>query len=155
MSQKSLNKRLSTAYYLSRFLWLVVILIAIVFIFMHALQYYGFDPEVFGRYWPQKYLLIGHISGGMLALLIGPFQFSSRFRNKYLSIHRQIGKIYVLAILIGSLCAIGLAFTVAMDVHWTWAISLIGLALPWMITVIMALQEHPIKKNKYSSRLDD
>ena len=146
MSQKSLAKKSTTAYYLSRFLWLMVILVAIVFIFMHALQYYGFDPEVFGRYWPYKYLLVGHVTGGMLALLIGPFQFSSRFRNNYLSIHRQIGKIYVIAILIGSFSAIGLAFTVAMEVHWTWAISLLGLALPWMITVIMAFRSIRLKR---------
>jgi uncharacterized membrane protein len=146
MAPHSLEKKHSLAYYLGRALWLVLILVALAFIFMHALQYYGFDPDVFGRYWPQKYLLIGHVSGGILALLIGPFQFSSRFRTKYLSIHRNIGKIYIVAILLGSICAIGLAFTVALEFHWTWALSLIGLALPWTTCVLMAYRSIRLKR---------
>jgi uncharacterized membrane protein len=128
----------SWEYYLTRGLLVGVILLSFAFIFMHALQYFGFNQEVFGRYWPYKFILVGHVGGGILALVIGPFQFSSRFRNKFLSIHRLIGKVYILAILVASAGALALAFTVAMDVHWTWALALIGLALPWTICVLMA-----------------
>ena len=144
--KEPIEKSHSPYFYFTRLLWIGVILLALVFIFMHAIQYFGFDPEVFGRYWPYKYLLIGHVGGGILALVIGPFQFSSSFRNKYLSIHRLIGKVYIIAILIGSFCAVTLAFTVAMDVHWTWALSLIGLAFPWTICVLMAFRSIRLRR---------
>jgi uncharacterized membrane protein len=146
MTPDSISKKFDLTRYLGRILWVLVILTAIVFIIRNALPYFGFDSEVFGRYWPQKYLLIGHISGGVLALVLGPFQFSNRFRNKYLKVHRQLGKVYVTAILIGSICAIGLSLTVAMDIHWTWALSLIGLAIPWMTTVLMAYRSIRLKR---------
>lgn len=40
-----------------------------------------------------------HIGGGMLALLFGPFQFSSRLRRRQRVLHRSFGKLYVAAIL--------------------------------------------------------
>jgi uncharacterized membrane protein len=41
-----------------------------------------------------------HISGGMLALIIGPFQLLSVSRKKFRKAHRTLGKIYVAAILL-------------------------------------------------------
>lgn len=92
----------------------------------------------------QKYLvniiqkLNGHISGGLLAIVIGPFQFWKTFRTKYKKAHRILGVIYLIAIVIGSISATYLAWTVALNTHWTWAISLQGLAFAWIVTVAMA-----------------
>ena len=138
--------KLSTKTLLTKLLWAVVIITAVFFIVRNALPYFGFDPEVFGRYWPYKYLLVGHIAGGVLALAIGPFQFSSSFRQKYLTSHRQIGKVYIISILIGGICSLGLAGTVAMDVHWTWALALVGLAVPWILCVLMAFRSIKLKR---------
>lgn len=124
--------------FIYKVLWGGVILTALFFIVTNALPYFGFDPEVFGRYWPYRFILIGHVGGGILGLVIGPFQFSSSFRKKYLSTHRLIGKIYIAAILVASICSIALAFTVGMNVHWTWAMSLVGMAFPWIICILMA-----------------
>jgi uncharacterized membrane protein len=131
---------------LTNILWVGVIAVAVFFIFRNALPYFGMDPEVFGNYWPHRFALIGHVGGGVLALTLGPLQFSKRFRNKYLSIHRIIGKVYVAAILIGAICALNLAFTVAMELHWTWAWSLIGLAFPWIICVLMAFRSIKLRR---------
>src|SRR5271154_2688873 len=43
-----------------------------------------------------RHLLIPHTLAGVLALLIGPIQFSSRFRQRYLKFHRILGRIYVI-----------------------------------------------------------
>src|SRR5271167_2007062 len=42
-----------------------------------------------------RQLLIPHTLFAMMALLIGPIQFSSRFRRRHLKIHRVLGRIYV------------------------------------------------------------
>ena len=127
-------------------LWGGTIILALFFIVKYAIQYFGFDPEVFGRYWPYRFILVGHVGGGILGLILGPFQFSKSFRNKHLSIHRLIGKIYIVAVLVASVCAIVLAFTVGMDVHWTWALSLVGLALPWITCVLMAYRSIRLRR---------
>jgi uncharacterized membrane protein len=40
-----------------------------------------------------------HITGGMLALVTGPLQFVPAFRNRFLHVHRFLGKVYLGAIL--------------------------------------------------------
>jgi len=54
-------------------------------------------------------LLIPHSVAGTLALLIGPINFSSRIRQRYLSLHRILGRIYVVSVFIGSFTGIALA----------------------------------------------
>src|SRR6201997_5937278 len=56
-----------------------------------------------------RHLLIPHTLSGVLALLIGPIQFSSRFRKRYLKLHRVLGRIYVVSVFIGSFTGIALA----------------------------------------------
>ncbi len=50
--------------------------------------------------------LLTHIFGSMVALLLGAFQFPIRFRNRHLSLHRWLGRVYLLAVLIGGVAAL-------------------------------------------------
>lgn len=102
------------------------------------LKYFGMDKEVLGRYWDVKWWLIGHLSGGILALLLGPFQFWSYFRNRYRKLHRGMGKIYLIAILVASLLSIYMAWTISIKTHFTWALSLQVLSFTWLATSFMA-----------------
>ncbi len=54
-------------------------------------------------------LLIPHTLAGTLALLIGPLNFSSRIRQRYLSLHRILGLVYVVSVFVGSFTGIALA----------------------------------------------
>jgi len=56
-----------------------------------------------------RHLLIPHTISGVLALLAGPLQFSSRLRERHLRFHRTLGRVYVIAVLIGSFTGIALA----------------------------------------------
>ncbi|MEO6815785.1 MAG: DUF2306 domain-containing protein [Edaphobacter sp.] len=56
-----------------------------------------------------RHLLIPHALSGVMALLIGPIQFSSRFRQRHLQLHRILGRIYVIAVFVGSFTGIALA----------------------------------------------
>ncbi|QOR67823.1 DUF2306 domain-containing protein [Cytobacillus suaedae] len=51
-----------------------------------------------------------HIFTAVIPLLIGPLLFVKKLRNKYLQIHRNAGKVYVVMILISSVVGIYLAF---------------------------------------------
>lgn len=56
-----------------------------------------------------RHLLIPHTICGTLALLIGPMQFSSRLRQRYLKLHRMLGRVYVFSVFIGAFTGIALA----------------------------------------------
>ncbi len=56
-----------------------------------------------------RHLLIPHALCGIIALLAGPVQFSSRLRQRRLKIHRVLGRIYVVSVFIGALTGIALA----------------------------------------------
>ncbi|MFN7249937.1 MAG: DUF2306 domain-containing protein [Anaerobacillus sp.] len=51
-----------------------------------------------------------HIMTAALPLVIGPFLFVKKWRNRYLELHRNFGKIYVIMILISSIVGIYLSF---------------------------------------------
>ena len=48
------------------------------------------------------FFLIPHGIAGVLATALGPFQFSTRFRQKRLALHRLMGKIYVISICVAA-----------------------------------------------------
>jgi uncharacterized membrane protein len=54
-------------------------------------------------------LLIPHTLCGLIALLAGPLQFSSHFRQRHLKFHRVLGRLYVISVFIGALSGIALA----------------------------------------------
>lgn len=56
-----------------------------------------------------RHLLIPHTIAGTLALLIGPINFSSRIRQRYLRLHRVLGRVYVVAVFVGAFTGISLA----------------------------------------------
>jgi uncharacterized membrane protein len=78
----------------------VIMTLACVTITVIVSRYLTFDPEV---YFPQqlepylqhKFALGVHVLSGMLALLIGPFQFARRLRRRFVPVHRFMGATYV------------------------------------------------------------
>ncbi len=56
-----------------------------------------------------RHLLIPHTLAGVIALLAGPLQFSSRLRQHYLKFHRVLGRIYVGCVFVGASTGIALA----------------------------------------------
>src|SRR6202046_3426326 len=56
-----------------------------------------------------RQLLIPHTLSGVIALLSGPIQFSSRFRQRHLKFHRVLGRIYVVSVFIGAATGVALA----------------------------------------------
>jgi uncharacterized membrane protein len=56
-----------------------------------------------------RHLLIPHTLAGIFALLIGPINFSSRIRQRYLKLHRVLGRIYVVSVLVGAGTGVALA----------------------------------------------
>jgi uncharacterized membrane protein len=56
-----------------------------------------------------RQLLLPHTLSGVIALLSGPIQFSSRFRQHHLKFHRVLGRIYVISVFVGAATGVALA----------------------------------------------
>jgi uncharacterized membrane protein len=58
---------------------------------------------------PVKWLMLPHGIAGALALLLAPFQFSTRLRKRSLRLHRILGRLYVAGVAVAAPAAIPIA----------------------------------------------
>ena len=89
----------------------------------------------------------GHITLGGLALVIGWLQFSNELRIKKTELHRTIGKVYVISVLISGICGLFIALNATGGI-----ISVLGfftLGLIWLTTTILGFKA--IKKGNIKS----
>jgi uncharacterized membrane protein len=77
-----------------------------------------------------------HIFLGGIALLTGWSQFSTRIRNKNLSIHRTLGKIYVIVCMISGSAGLYISFFATGGWIASWGFG--ALAVFWLITTSKA-----------------
>ena len=122
----------------------IVLLIAFGFVLRYVFHYYlhyneaTFTDPVIGaaNYWRMRGWLLLHITSGMVALLIGPWQFSRRLRQRYLQLHRVSGRVYVIAVMCG--CAAAFRLAAGTTFGKAWGLTLAGLAFAWAATTLMA-----------------
>lgn len=112
---------------------------AAAFVAKYVFHYYlNYNAAGFQEYWAglRRGWLLLHITGGMTAILIGPWQFSNRLRSRHLKLHRVMGSTYLIAIALGAIGAFSLAVTTTFG--WGWGFSLATLAAAWVTTSGMA-----------------
>jgi uncharacterized membrane protein len=121
--------------------WVVMMLLASMIAFL-SLRYFivrpelAIDPRLGNNFASHLPVFLVHVSGGILALFLGPWQFWTSLRNRLLSLHRWVGRLYLCAVLLGSLAGLYLA-TMAfggLPSHLGFAL----LALLWLTTAVMA-----------------
>jgi uncharacterized membrane protein len=90
----------------------------------------------FAYYFPVRWFIIPHGLAGLAALLMGPFQLSTRFRQRHLQAHRIMGRFYLVAVAIAASMGVYLSAThqqLLQDKMWVFA-----LAGAWLITGSLA-----------------
>src|SRR5258707_125552 len=80
--------------------------------------------------------MFAHGIPGALALLLGVFQFSSRLRQRYLQVHRVMGRIYVGCVAISAPAAIVVAISLPI---MTLAMASTIQAVGWLATTATGL----------------
>ena len=101
-----------------------------------VLTYVHFDAAHYEYFWKARWWLVAHLIGGSLALLLGPFQFIGWIRRRYVKVHRWMGRLYLMGVLVGSVGAFYMAL-------WVTPIKAFGVALlylmvAWVVTSGMA-----------------
>ncbi len=77
--------------------------------YMKNAQIFDSSSQIARHFAPGTLFLIPHAIFAGLALIMGAFQFSNRLRSRHLRVHRVMGYIYVLSVMIGAPIAIPLA----------------------------------------------
>ncbi|MEZ9232998.1 DUF2306 domain-containing protein [Vibrio amylolyticus] len=97
----------------------------------------GIAPESFqARLSSGDTFLYGHVIFGVIALFIGAFQMSGRFRGLSLKMHRNIGKLYLVSVSIAAILGFELALRAEGGI---WAQSgFASLSIAWIVTGYMA-----------------
>lgn len=115
-----------------------LILAMSVFFIIKTAKFYSLTPEALGKYFSIKWVLIGHIAGGAIALMIGPFLIWKAVRERNFRLHRYMGRAYLYAIVVSAPCALYLAATTGMQVNWMYTFSLLVLASAWLSGSLLA-----------------
>nr|HMU03987.1 DUF2306 domain-containing protein [Saprospiraceae bacterium] len=128
----------------NRISWVLLALLAIA-IGLYPITYFFVNKD-FGLFSTKSTELLGnsmwnvgfytHIILGGLALLVGWLQFSDRLRQKNINLHRMIGKVYIISVLLSAIAAFGIAFFATGG--WVASFGFICLALIWFYTTLAA-----------------
>ena len=96
------------------------------------------DPHSFlrQRYAPIPWLMLAHGVPGALALFLGLFQFSTRLRQRFLQVHRVMGRIYVGCVVISAPVAIAVGLSLPI---MTLLLANVIQAFGWLTTTATAL----------------
>jgi hypothetical protein len=105
------------------------------FFWVNALRYTDVTEQTYRRYWPYRGWLMAHITGGSLALLLGPLQFLSGLRRWNPTLHRWTGRLYLTGVAIGAVAATNMGFVTK---YRAFGISLVAMAFAWLSTTSMA-----------------
>jgi len=117
---------------------------AVAFVLKYVFRYYlHYNQAAFtdpnagaANYWTMRGWLLMHMTGGMVALLTGPWQFWTGFRMRYAGLHRLTGRVFLCGVAIGSIGAYRMAISTTFG--WAFGFSLLGLATAWVTTAGMA-----------------
>lgn len=99
--------------------------------FLNVKQDIVFDPI-----WRPTFYL--HVISGMAVILIGPFQFLKKFRNKNIGLHKTLGKIYTYGVL-GIAAPTGLIMAFYAEGGLSSTIAFLVMSALWFLTTTVAI----------------
>jgi uncharacterized membrane protein len=100
-------------------------------------KYHHLDPGAYTMFWPRRGWLWTHLAGGGLTIVLGPLQFLTRWPRAYPRLHRWMGRIYMIGLLIACTGATGLITTSPAPFEIRTACA--ATALAWLTTALIAL----------------
>lgn len=121
-----------------------ILIAAIAFVWRYVFRYYLHYSEAAytdpykgaANYWAMRGWLLMHITGGMVALVTGPWQFWTGFRMRYATLHRITGRVFLFGVGVGCLGAFRMATSTTFG--WAFGFALLALATAWFSTAAMA-----------------
>lgn len=79
-----------------------------------------------------------HLTGGAVAICLGPWQFVGGLRNRLPKVHRWLGWIYAMGVSVGALAGISMSFV--SDGGYVTHFGFGALGVLWLVSLIMAVR---------------
>lgn len=114
--------------------WALAVGLATHFLWVAQQKYAQVDPAAYGMFWSRRAWLWMHLAGGALAMLLGALQFIARLRTRWPRVHRWMGRMYLLAMVMGISGAGGLIATSPAPAAIRLAFAATGIA--WVTTAV-------------------
>lgn len=135
------NRKVNPAPIYLKITWGIVLglvsLLILYYLWTRGFIYFNYSREIYTDYfWHRAPWLLVHVSCGIVATLIGPFQFMARFRTRYPQLHRTMGKTYLAAILLSTLVSFYLVSTAQLGVAYATGLAMLGIV--WLGSSVMA-----------------
>lgn len=119
---------------LAAFLGLLVSLVSYRFVFLGLESAFEIMIE---HARDRRVLLLMHVSAAPVALAVGAFQFMPRIRRNHRALHRWLGRLYAVAILVGGIGAMGISLNA---IGGLWAqVGFSALGIAWMGSTAIAI----------------
>jgi len=105
--------------------WVILFLLCVDIVLVVS-PYLTFNPTAYFSEQREVYLRVEfflgvHVLSGILALLVGPFQFVGRIRRRFVRVHRFLGTVYI-----ASATALGLTGLVLAPTAYTGLVAVLG-----------------------------
>ena len=100
--------------FIRKIFWILLIVLSAYYLY-RAINYLFFNEGLGPTLWNKQFWFVSHLITAVLPLILGPFQFWVWFRNRYIKLHRLLGKLYIMGCLLGGLTAIYLGITQPYD----------------------------------------
>jgi uncharacterized membrane protein len=113
-------------------LWTALFLMALSVLVLSEIPLLSKEHPLHAHFAAMRLLLFPHALAGLLALCIGPLQFSTRLRQRYLQLHRVLGRVYVYSVFIAAPLGIVIAR------HSPLFAGTVVQASAWLVTTLAA-----------------
>lgn len=129
------GKRAGIAGRYTRIIWVLLILlvapVVLYYLWTRGIVYLKFSREIYTDYfWSRAPWLLVHVICGVMATLIGPFQFIPAIRARNPALHRNLGKTYLGCIVVSTLVSFYLVSTAQLGI--VYAVGLAMLGIVWL-----------------------
>ena len=81
-------------------------------------------------------LFLIHIGGGLIALFVGAWNFLERSRERFLNLHRWLGRVYLVSVITSGLAGFSLSFTAQGGLTARIGFGMLGFL--WLATAVLA-----------------
>ena len=120
--------------------WLMLLLAALVAVYAVAFLFVPTmgSPDLRAKFARMPVATWSHLLGGAVALVCGPWQFRAALRDAHPGFHRLMGRVYVLAVAVGGLAGLAMAFV--SDGGYVTHFGFGMLAVSWLVTLAVAFR---------------
>jgi hypothetical protein len=119
-------------------LWSVLLAMGLSVLFYSEIAYLSPSDPSHPHFYAMRWWLVPHLLCGVTAMFSGPFQFSTRLRKHNPRLHRTMGKVYVIAVVIGASLAAYMDLTVDVHTNWILNVGYLSHPLAWGLTALIA-----------------